>query len=789
MFKITIKKGMRMLSINSGFTNEKKLVNALNNKKFKEIEQKHLQLFVKYIFPFVTKDTKIKCSLADKSEVTINEKRKSINPKQDIIISVNGKDMYISIKEGDGNSVHQEPLETFVTFLINELAAPTEVIDSLKKFHWGDGTLDGSAPKEKRMKGAEITKYFSSDMEIVQDFFMKHKKVLLERILIKGAYAEVESRVDYFYHGNIENGVWCDAKYAIDINLRTENEKKPISVGLLNFQNQNRNTTNNPNKEEARKSIQFKWSGMRNIIDKHMPMSVRLNSRLNKKKRGDNSHGFLNKETIMNALNGQSFENIKQENLKSFVKDIFPDITQKTIITCEKVVNKTEKGSFDICAGKQTHRILIKSGSNNSVHQESFELFYDFLKKELYASDQIIEDFKIFQWGDGTLDGKTSKEKWLKINDIKKKFSSQYLRVQKYINQPEIAEKLLTRFLLTGTSNSGNRVDYYYFGNADTGNWAKAKDILDYELNHLSKNILKPGSLNIGTTGLQTWGRTMKGTRDMRTQLQLKASKLEKVIKLVGKCASYKEQGDISERDFVRRINQNDQKLIAAFGKLEGNIYAVNVSTKQFSKIADKKVMPKSDAYLISVNETIDEDLLYENSYVLSEDDVKDIAHKKIHQTGVSIKRKDSRSFTYLKTTKNSFNRLFKDEGKLFAPTLFFVREDREIIKNEEILNSVGVQLNEISHSLEIPIIEDKKLMYSQMKEKSMEKVQMIIKDKPSLYDAVFFGKDIFEEPYCATYFYQNDLIHKDNMRNIKFSITSGSGRSKGNYTVVIKPK
>ena len=44
-----------------------------------------------------------------------------------------------------------------------------------------------------------------------------------------------------------------------------------------------------------------------------------------------------------------------------------------------------------------------------------------------------------------------------------------------------------------------------------------------------------------------------------------------------------------------------------------------------------------------------------------------------------------------------------------------------------------------------------------------------------------------FDEPYTAKYLIENDKIKKNHY--LPFTITTGSGRSKGKYTIVLKPK
>src|SRR5699024_8288017 len=141
-------------------------------------------------------------------------------------------------------------------------------------------------------KGREVIRKHMADMTQVHNFFNENKLPILERVLSTGAYESLNSHVDFIYHGTIESGVWCSLDYALSVNNNPNNTKGPISIGFLTIQNQNRNTTLNPGKENARKQIQFKWSNMEAILEKSMKVRSRLLNPV--KVVGNNSHGFEN---------------------------------------------------------------------------------------------------------------------------------------------------------------------------------------------------------------------------------------------------------------------------------------------------------------------------------------------------------------------------------------------------------------------------------------------------------------------------------------------------------------
>jgi hypothetical protein len=62
-----------------------------------------------------------------------------------------------------------------------------------------------------------------------------------------------------------------------------------------------------------------------------------------------------------------------------------------------------------------------------------------------------------------------------------------------------------------------------------------------------------------------------------------------------------------------------------------------------------------------------------------------------------------------------------------------------------------------------------------------------MIKENKNLQEKIFNGIGLYEEPYTAFYFYHGNEIEK--LTTIPFSVTTGSGRSNGKYTIVLKPQ
>ena len=84
--------------------------------------------------------------------------KKGGGAKPDILIRINHNKYFISIKTGSGNSVHQEKLDEFISFLDKQTILDIKIANNLRYFIWGDGTLDGSADFNQRKNANKIKK-------------------------------------------------------------------------------------------------------------------------------------------------------------------------------------------------------------------------------------------------------------------------------------------------------------------------------------------------------------------------------------------------------------------------------------------------------------------------------------------------------------------------------------------------------------------------------------------------------------------------------------------------------
>jgi len=152
--------------------------------------------------------------------------------------------------------VHQEKIEEFIYFLNSINTVEIEVADALRKFIWGDKTLDGTGRIEDRTKNV-LTDY-KNEINIIQQYFRNNVEEIIYRVIISGAY---DDKVDYIYYGEANNGVWCKAIDAVKYLSKKENTRAAVHIGNLSFQAWNRATFGGKS-EHKRGQIQLKWGSI-----------------------------------------------------------------------------------------------------------------------------------------------------------------------------------------------------------------------------------------------------------------------------------------------------------------------------------------------------------------------------------------------------------------------------------------------------------------------------------------------------------------------------------------------
>lgn len=528
--------------------------------------------------------------------------------------------------------------------------------------------------------------------------------------------------------------------------------------------------------------------------------------------KGSNSHGNKNEDNIVSAINGLNGEgNIYKDlnlNLKTFVAEICSGreikLNSETLIRAKKETNNHVKPDFYIYIENNEIAVSCKMGRSNSVHQEKIEGFCTYIKDQLNASDEICDSFKFYIWSDGTTDGSGNMSKDSNGNiisrmtgrEFKKNFPEKRRMLLKFVKENQA--NLLERFIFSGVH--GQVVDYVYHGTEENAVWLSREEVIQYNINNSKLDNENPiAVLPCGRTTLQSWNISKNGKNEhKRGEIQAKYGDMKKDFSILmnSKATNLGTfYGNQTEYDLSKSLNYNQDRslwkeLLVAEDDYSNN-YVVKVDSKQPSKLTGKKVNTKADAYIIKSN--IDKNFLLKHDYTLTEKTLEGLDYKVIDGTGISIKREDSKNYTYQKFTRNSFKSVFENYLEIpdyyFAGILLFVTE-KELFKNDKILMDLEINKElflEYFNNKDLNIIYDNDLNNSVLIKKfSQEVVKELVEENIKLSDLIFKGKYNFDEPYVANYIYSRGELKK--VKAEPFYITTGSGRSKGIYTIIFKP-
>ena len=232
----------------NGFQNEIQLIETINSIPFANLSAAFKNVLKKMNKGIIPKN--------------MSAKKIGGKAKPDILIKLDSNVVYVSVKKGTGNSVHQEKLETFIPFVKN-LGASDEITRAIELFTWSDGTVDGSGKVTERKYIKEMANEYPSELKLIQSFFNSYKKRLIHRFITTGIYNY--DKVTHLIYGDINN-IYAAPIAKVESFLSSQDTNASISVGKLSFQAWNVVKNGNPNTENRRGQIQLKWGGLKKDI-------------------------------------------------------------------------------------------------------------------------------------------------------------------------------------------------------------------------------------------------------------------------------------------------------------------------------------------------------------------------------------------------------------------------------------------------------------------------------------------------------------------------------------------
>lgn len=246
------------MKYNLGEINELKFVKYLHLKKVCDLNPMFLN-FITNIFDNIKETDLIQCY-------------KNIYPtKTDIFVKINKQQKRISIKMGYNNSVHIEPISSFIHFLI-ENNIDKDIVMKYLKFHYADGTTNGTGIK--RLSASEYKKIHQDEIDCINKIFNDNDliKKAINRFILQGRNSKYE--VDVIIHGTPEDFLWIKKDDIYKIMLNNNYYSTGVHFGKLFCQPQDRCINHNHLYEKKRFCVQIKWYSLFDDIIENMNNNI-----------------------------------------------------------------------------------------------------------------------------------------------------------------------------------------------------------------------------------------------------------------------------------------------------------------------------------------------------------------------------------------------------------------------------------------------------------------------------------------------------------------------------------
>lgn len=175
----------------NGGTRKKEFVELLNNQVFDDLTS-HLKNFIKTMFPDVKDNDVILC-------------KKFHGRNINFLITINDITKTVSVKTGNTSVVYKDYVYKFMVNLLIINASPSTSY-SIIKYH--RGYAQGSTFKSL---GSLLKEDFQKEIEIVRNEFNNPELLarFIDHFLIED---KAGKKVDYFYYGNVQYGLFSSAE-------------------------------------------------------------------------------------------------------------------------------------------------------------------------------------------------------------------------------------------------------------------------------------------------------------------------------------------------------------------------------------------------------------------------------------------------------------------------------------------------------------------------------------------------------------------------------------------------
>ncbi len=194
-----------------------------------------------------------------------------------------------------------------------------------------------------------------------------------------------------------------------------------------------------------------------------------------------NINGYDNEFSFVIELNNKTIKELTPL-FRDLIETIFPDEDENSIIKCW-LNHYKQKSDILIKINNKIKGVSIKKGIRNSVHVEPISEFISFLISNNVSRDTVIEYLK-FHYADGTTNGKGVKR--MSIEEYKIENQNKIDQINSEINNKELIEKAVDRFILKG-NNSAFDISALIYGEVNDFLFITKDDIMNLILS--KKNI------------------------------------------------------------------------------------------------------------------------------------------------------------------------------------------------------------------------------------------------------------------------------------------------------------
>ena len=241
--------------MNYGIQNEYDFVELFNGKYFRELDN-NSKLFLRELFKTYIDD-----------DTLVQSWKNKVPQKADIFIKIGNYTKGVSLKCGNSNSMHHEPIQEFKRYL-EKLGIPYSVIDKYVGYHYGYGKdSNGKIDFSKVLSSDEYKQLYQNEIFIFNSYINKTRIIvdMIDRFIIRGRNSDYD--IDALVCGTIDDYVWIlkEDLYDLILSKRCIEFTSP-HIACLTIGPKKRNLDGKSNNYKERYIVCIRWNYIKEDI-------------------------------------------------------------------------------------------------------------------------------------------------------------------------------------------------------------------------------------------------------------------------------------------------------------------------------------------------------------------------------------------------------------------------------------------------------------------------------------------------------------------------------------------